>query len=98
MNQFHTLRALIREPDARPLPEELQVRTALPHVFDALVSTFNDTRLEPGVKNLLWSTVNLCRRAADRVERELDTNEQAQRRSQKDRDSLASRRSSWSGC
>ena len=38
------------------------------------------------LEDLLWSTVNLFHRAADRVERELDTNEQAQRRSQKDQD------------
>ncbi len=52
----------------------------------SLVSTFTDTRLEPDLEDLLWSTVNLFHRAADRVERELDTNEQAQRRSQHEQD------------
>ena len=74
------------EPDARPLPEERQIRAALADIFDAFVSTLTDTRLEPDLEDLLWSTVNLFHRAADRVERELDTNEQAQRRSQKDQD------------
>ena len=74
------------EPDPRPMPEERTVRIALADIFDALVSTFTDTRLEPDLEELLWSAVNLFHRAADRVERELDGNEQAQRRSQKDQD------------
>ena len=45
-----------------------------------------DTRLEPDLQELLWSTVNLFHRAVARVERELDDNEQAQRRSQKEQD------------
>ncbi len=74
------------EPDARPLPKEHMVRTALADIFDALVATLTDTRLEPDLEDLLWSTVNVFHRAGDRIERELDTNEQAQKRSQKDQD------------
>src|SRR4051812_17701393 len=74
------------EPDSRPLPDPHQVGTALADIFDALVATLTDTRLEPDLEDLLWSTVNLFHRAADRVERELDGNEQAQRRSQKEQD------------
>ena len=84
--QLYGHRPFQDEPDARPLPEERTVRTALADIFDALVSTLTDTRLEPDLEDLLWSTVNLFHRAADRVERELDSNEQAQRRSQKDQD------------
>jgi hypothetical protein len=40
------------------------------------------TRLEDDLADLLWSFVNLFHRKIDRVERELDSNEQAQRRSQ----------------
>ncbi|MFX7121260.1 hypothetical protein ABTI10_19175, partial [Acinetobacter baumannii] len=36
--------------------------------------------------DLLWSTVNLFHRATQRIERELDDNEQAQRRSQREQD------------
>ncbi|GAC1487543.1 MAG: DUF2493 domain-containing protein [Acetobacteraceae bacterium] len=50
------------------------------------MSTFTDTRMEPDLEDLLWSAVNLFHRAGDRVERELDSNEQAQRRSQKEQD------------
>src|SRR3546814_15202254 len=44
------------------------------------------TRLEPDLDDLLWSTVNLFHRATDRIERELDDNEQAQRRGQREQD------------
>lgn len=84
--QLYGHRPFQDEPDARPLPEEPTVRIALADIFDALVSTLTDTRLEPDLEDLLWSTVNLFHRAVDRVERELDSNEQAQRRSQKDQD------------
>jgi hypothetical protein len=69
------------QPDPRPLPEGKMIAGAVADIFDALVATLSDTRLEPDLEDLLWSTVNLFHRAADRVERELDNNEQAQRRS-----------------
>src|SRR3546814_10962806 len=42
--------------------------------------------LEPDLDDLLWSTVNLFYRATARIERELDDNEQAQRRGQREPD------------
>ena len=74
------------EPDPRPLPDENAVRGALADIFDALVSTLADTRVEPDLENLLWSTVNLFHRAGDRVQRELDRNEDDQKRSHKEQD------------
>jgi hypothetical protein len=74
------------EPDPRPLPDETTVRAAMIDIFDALVSTLNDTRLEPDLENLLWGTVNLFHRAADRAQRALDDNEDRQRRSQDEQD------------
>jgi hypothetical protein len=74
------------ELDPRPLPEGNRVAGAVADIFDALVATLEDTRLEPDLEGLLWSTVNLFHRAADRIERELDENEQAQRQSQRDQD------------
>jgi hypothetical protein len=44
----------------------------------------SDTRLEPDLEDLLWSTVNLFHRAVDRIGRELDDNEQAQQKSQRE--------------
>jgi hypothetical protein len=45
-----------------------------------------DTRLEDDLADLLWSFVNLFHRKLDRIERELDSNEPAQRRAQAEQD------------
>ncbi len=74
------------EPDPRPLPEAHAITGAVADIFDALGATLNETRLEPDLEDLLWSTVNLFHRAVSRIERELDDNEQAQRRSQGEQD------------
>ncbi|OKO92442.1 hypothetical protein AC629_00500 [Bradyrhizobium sp. NAS80.1] len=81
--QLYGYRPLQGEPDPRPLPEGKVIAGAVADIFDALVSTLNDTRLEPDLEDLLWSAVNLFHRAAARIERELDTNEQAQQKSQR---------------
>jgi hypothetical protein len=82
--QLYAYRPFQDEPDPRPLPEGNAVAGAVADIFDALVSTLSDTRLEPDLEDLLWSIVNLFHRAADRIERALDDNEQAQRRSQRE--------------
>ena len=74
------------EPDPRPLPEGNTVAVAVTDIFDALVATLSDTRLEPDLEELLWGTANLFHRATGRVERDLDDNEQAQRRMQREQD------------
>ncbi|HQS17725.1 MAG TPA: hypothetical protein PKZ04_20915, partial [Reyranella sp.] len=82
--QLYGHRPFQDEPDPRPLPEAQIIAGAVVDIFDAFVSTLTDTRLEPDLEELLWSTVNLFHRATGRIERELDGNEQAQRRSQKE--------------
>jgi len=84
--QLYGYRPFHDEPDPRPLPEGDAVAGAVADIFGALISTLSDTRLEPDLDDLLWSTVNLFHRAVDRIERELDDNEQAQLRSQKEQD------------
>jgi hypothetical protein len=84
--QLYGYRPFQDEPDPRPLPEAQNVAVAVADIFDALVVTLVDTRLEPDLEDLLWSTVNLFHRATSRIERELDDNEQAQKRSQKEQD------------
>jgi len=74
------------EPDPRPMPDGPTARGAMIDIFDALVSTFTDTRLEPDLEDLLWSTVNIFHRATGRAQRLLDDNEAAQRRSQDEQD------------
>jgi hypothetical protein len=84
--QLYGYRPFQDEPDPRPLPEARTVAGAVADIFDAFVATLGDTRLEPDLEELLWSTVNLFHRALNRIERELDDNEQAQRRGQKEQD------------
>ena len=84
--QLYGWRPFQDEPDPRPLPEGTMVAAAVADIFDALLATLGDTRLEPDLDDLLWGAVNLFHRAAGRVERELDDNEQAQRRLQREQD------------
>jgi YspA, cpYpsA-related SLOG family len=84
--QLYGHRPFQDEPDPRPLPEAGAIGGAVADIFDALIATLRDTRLEPDLESLLWSTVNLFHRAAERVERELDDNEVAQKRSQQEQD------------
>jgi len=74
------------EPDPRPLPEEPVVQSSLTAMFDALFEMLGDTRLEPDLEDLLWSTVNLFHRAGERIQRELQRNEDAQRTGQHEQD------------
>jgi hypothetical protein len=82
--QLYGHRPFQDEPDPRPLPDAKIIAGAIADIFDAFVATLRDTRLEPDLEDLLWSTVNLFHRATGRIERELDDNEQAQQRSQRE--------------
>jgi hypothetical protein len=84
--QVHGYRPHQDEPDPRPLPVERAIQGALADIFDALVVTLNDARLEPDLDDPLWAQVNLYRRAASRVARELDANEDAQKQAQTEQD------------
>jgi len=83
LHGYHPARG---EHDPRPMPEPLTVQGALADVFDALVSTLTDTPLEPDLEQLLWSTVNVFHRQAGKAQRDLDDNEDAQKRSQREQD------------
>ncbi len=74
------------EPDPRPLPEGRIAAGVVADMFDAMVSCLSDTRLEPDLEDLLWGITNVFHRAAERVERELDDNEVAQKRLQREQD------------
>jgi len=84
--QLYGYRPFEDEPDPRPLPEGRVISGSIADIFDALVVALSDTRLEPDLEELLWGTVNLFHRATDRIERELDDNEIAQRRLQREQD------------
>lgn len=74
------------EPDTAPLPEARAVERAVADIFDAMVSTFEDTRLEADLEHLLWGITNVFHRAGERVDRELDYNETMQKRLQREQD------------
>jgi hypothetical protein len=74
------------EHDPRPVPEPRAIQGALADIFDAIVSTLADTPLEADLEPLLWSTVNVFHRQAERAQRDLDDNEAAQKRGQREQD------------
>lgn len=74
------------EPDTRPAPEAHEIAGIVSDMLDALAVSLTDTCLEPDLADLLWSTVNVFHRAIDRVQRKLDDNEDAQKRSQREQD------------
>lgn len=74
------------EPDPRPLPDADAARGQLDTITDAFATLFTGTRLEDDLNDVLWAFVNLFHRKVDRIERDLDGNEQAQRRSQLNQD------------
>ncbi|MBB4193000.1 hypothetical protein GGE45_001586 [Rhizobium aethiopicum] len=84
--QIYGHRPFQDEPDPRPLPEEPVVESALTAMFAALFEMLGDTRLEPDLEDLLWSTVNLFHRAGERIQRELQRNEDGQRDGQRGQD------------
>ncbi|GLI95331.1 hypothetical protein LMG27198_43230 [Methylocystis echinoides] len=83
---MHGYRPLSDEPDPRPLPSSDAASPALDSAVEALSGLFLDTRLETDLPDLLWSFVNLFHRKVQRIDRELDDNETAQRRSQAEQD------------
>ncbi|WP_126976209.1 DUF2493 domain-containing protein [Frigidibacter oleivorans] len=74
------------EADPRITPEDDAIRGAVADIFDALISTMADTRLDSDLDEIMWSTVNTFHRAVERTERKLDDNEQAQKRLQREQD------------
>lgn len=74
------------EPDHRPLPEGRLVDGAVADMFDGMVAALADTRIEPDLEDILWGLVNVFQNGIRRVERELDDNEQAQKRMQREQD------------
>ncbi|WP_454885422.1 DUF2493 domain-containing protein [Sphingomonas oryzagri] len=84
--QLYGYRPYDDEPDHRPLPDDRMASGAIVDMFDGLVACLIDTRIEPDMEDVLWGIVNVFQRAGERIERELDDNEQAQKRLQREQD------------
>ena len=84
--QLYGYRPGADEPDPRPLPEAGPLQGAVAEMFDALVATLSDTRMEADLAQFLWSLTNVFHLSLGRVDHALDRNETDQRRSQRDQD------------
>lgn len=84
--QLHGYRPYEDEPDGRPLPDDRLAGGAVADIFDAIAGCLTNTRIESDLDELLWSIVNIFHRAGERIERDLDRNEQAQRDQQREQD------------
>jgi hypothetical protein len=74
------------ETDPREAPEDSAILEAVGDIFDTLIAAVAETSLEPDLNDLIWSMVNIFHRAAERIERKLDDNEQAQKHLQQEQD------------
>lgn len=74
------------EPDPRPFPDDDQLEAMTVGVFRAIAEPLADTALDTDTQDLLWSLTNLFHHKADRVQRQLDDNEDRQRASQAEQD------------
>jgi len=74
------------EPDPRPLPDTGRIDGAISDMFDILAGTFRDTALEPDLDDLLWHLTDLFHKKSARVQRQLEDNEDRQKRSQQEQD------------
>lgn len=74
------------EPDRRPLPAPEAAEAVVSDIFATVHEGLAETRLEDDLPDLLWALVNMFHRRLERIERALDENEQAQRRSQAEQD------------
>ena len=74
------------EPDPRPLPDPDLVTGAISDLFDIVAGAFRDTALEPDLDELFWHLTDLFHKKAARVQRQLDGNEDRQKKSQDEQD------------
>ncbi|MBY0611315.1 MAG: DUF2493 domain-containing protein [Beijerinckiaceae bacterium] len=70
------------EPDPRSAPSDDHLHGAIVEAFEALAATLADTRSEPDLADLLSGIVGTIHRSASKLQRLLDDNEDAQKRSQ----------------
>lgn len=74
------------EPDTRPLPDTDRAEQEISTCVEALSGLLTDTPLENDLDDVLWSFAYLFHRKIAGLDRTLDDNERAQRRSQQEQD------------
>src|SRR6516165_2366022 len=93
--QLYGHRPFQDEPDRRPLPEGNAIGGAVADIFDALITTLRDTRLEPDLEDLLWSAVNLFHRALTACNASSTTMRTRRSAARRNRTARRSARSNW---
>jgi hypothetical protein len=84
--QLYGYRPYGDEPDPRPLPEADHAALEISNCVESLSALVSGTRLEDDLADLVWTFVNIFHRKIARLDRALDDNERAQRRSQAEQD------------
>jgi YspA, cpYpsA-related SLOG family len=84
--ELHGFHPSASEPDPRPLPDTDQLAGAVSDMFDILAGALHDTALEPDLDDLLWCLTDLFHKKCARVQRQLEDNEDRQKRSQQEQD------------
>lgn len=74
------------EPEYRPFPEDSVLQDLTTSLFASVAAAFADTALAPESDSVMWSLANLFDHQADRIQRQLDDNESAQRTAQAEQD------------
>jgi hypothetical protein len=74
------------EPDPRPLPDTDQLDGAINGIFDILTGALSGTRLETDCDDLLWHLAELFHKKIARVQRQIDGNEDRQKRCAEEQD------------
>ncbi|NCC22569.1 MAG: DUF2493 domain-containing protein [Alphaproteobacteria bacterium] len=84
--QLYGYRPLSDEPDPRPLPDAFDAEHHICACAETIAGLLADTRLEDDTDELLWSFTHIFHRKLGLLDRALDDNEQAQRRSADEQD------------
>ncbi len=78
--ELHGYQPSAGEPDPRPLPDTDLLDGAINGIFDVLTAALSDTRLDTDSGDLLWHLTDLFHKKIARVQRQLDDNEDRQKR------------------
>jgi YspA, cpYpsA-related SLOG family len=84
--ELHGFKPSAGEPDPRPLPDLSVIEAAISDMFDILAGAFQDMRLETDLGDILWHLTDLFHKKAARAGRQLEDNEDRQKRSQEEQD------------
>jgi hypothetical protein len=68
------------------LPDSDRIEGAIADIFEILAGAFGDTRLEAALDDIFWRLTDLFHKKSARLQRDVDDNEDRQKRSQEEQD------------